>query len=1250
MHQERSSFANLLKRRRLVAGLSQEELAGRAGLSPRAISDLERGEHTNPRPATVRLLADALGLRELERALFLAAAQGARVRPEPDSPDVAPMQRDELHAVANQASPAAIHAFLIADVRGYTRFTIEHGDEVTARLAAKFAHVAREVVEAHGGRVVELRGDEVLAVLVSTRQALRAALALQARAADETEVDPTLPLRIGIGLDAGEALPVEDGYRGAALNLAARLCSIAKAGEVLASEGILHLARKVEGIEYEDRGTAELKGFAEPARVFRVVDARDQVDTTGERETAKDADTADTGAPAELPLPALPVGGFLGAAPDESLVARETEIQRLEAALDAVGVGSARLVLLAGEPGVGKTRLAQEVMLAARRRGFVVATGRCYEPQQAVAYYPFLEALHHAYGQAPTGVRRQLATRWPGVARLLPEQSAMRERSSTASIGIATAAEHGDDQQRLFWHVTGFLQALAAELPVALLLDDLHWADSASLALVQHLARHTRADRVLVLGTYRDVEVNRQHPLEAALRDLMREQVLERLAVRRLPEEGTTALIRATLHTADIPPEFTDLLHQRAEGNPFFTRELLRALIEQGDVYRDAGGDWSRRGIGEIAVPESVRSVIGQRLSRLAEATQTVLVEASVLGQTFSFADLQGMSGQDEQAVEGALDEAMAAGLVHEVREAWEMRARGSHARQASREQDCNFSHALVQQALYAELSSRRKRRLHRAAAEAIEARPERQRQLRCAELAWHFVEADEPLRALPYVLQAGDQAEAVYAHAEAGQQFRVAAELAHEVGDRAREAEALEKLGTTCHLSSHYQDAVDAFERAQALYDEIGDAEGATRALAHFVELCAVQGEAQRALTRATPALAMLQHQPASPAIARLYWSLTMLYIGEVELNAALDASEKAVAAASAVADPFSFVRAKYWYGSTLLAMDRLAEGTRIMEELIPLAEAVGDLLTLSFALVFVAHAHERSGDLQASRPCRDRALEVAERLGEPVEIASRLGGRGWLWLRLGEWARARADFERAVALLREAETTTFGFAHGFLLLATLQLLEGRRDEANALFAEGLEVSAGWDKRGDRRFVGQVLAERDLLERRPHEALARIEPLLDVPGRQEVDVTPLLAVMAWALCDVGDVSRAADVVAQAIRRSTDEPSMPVLVDALWTQGLIYVRQHRWHDAEAALEQAIQMARGQPYPYAEAKALYVYGWMRTEQGDVVQARERFEAALAICAQLGERLYAERIEQELAKLGAAPAGMEVREAP
>ena len=191
------------------------------------------------------------------------------VPPDGGSPSVGE-PRGEPQPETGANADADVHAFLIGDIRGWTSFTQEHGDEVAARLAARFAEVAREVVEDHRGRVVELRGDEVMAVFGSPRSAIRAAVALQQRFVEESTADPSLPLTVGIGLDAGEAVAVEGGYRGGALNVAGRLQARAKAGEILASREIVHLARRIDGIQIDRAGPLELKGLEQPLHVIAV--------------------------------------------------------------------------------------------------------------------------------------------------------------------------------------------------------------------------------------------------------------------------------------------------------------------------------------------------------------------------------------------------------------------------------------------------------------------------------------------------------------------------------------------------------------------------------------------------------------------------------------------------------------------------------------------------------------------------------------------------------------------------------------------------------------------------------------------------------------------------------------------------------------------------------------------------------------------------------------------------------------------
>jgi class 3 adenylate cyclase len=275
---------------------------------------------------------------------------------------------------AGVALPAGTLTFLVADVRGYTAYTHQHGDAAGAILATRFAALAAEAVRAEDGQVVEVRGDEVLAVFTSARSALRAAADLLARC--EAAATAELPLRAGVGLDAGEPVPVPGGYRGEAINVAARLCALAGPGEVLASDGVVHLARRIEGLAYEEHGPLALKGITQPIRTWLVWDQASPAGPPAAQPQALPA------APAPLPR-----GGYLGALPLSTLVARKDERARIERAIEAAAGGQGQLLLLAGEPGVGKTRLAQEAMLLARVLGLKVLLGRCYEEHTSTPFF-----------------------------------------------------------------------------------------------------------------------------------------------------------------------------------------------------------------------------------------------------------------------------------------------------------------------------------------------------------------------------------------------------------------------------------------------------------------------------------------------------------------------------------------------------------------------------------------------------------------------------------------------------------------------------------------------------------------------------------------------------------------------------------------------------------------------------------------------------------------------------------------------
>jgi serine/threonine protein kinase/DNA-binding SARP family transcriptional activator/DNA-binding beta-propeller fold protein YncE len=299
--------------------------------------------------------------------------------------------------------------------------------------------------------------------------------------------------------------------------------------------------------------------------------------------------------PAEVREPRerpLPVGRFLGALPEAPIVARDEELERILFAADLVQGAKGRLLLLGGERGAGKTRLAQEVALRLRDRGFAVATGRCHERQQQISYEPFVEIMEALLPAVPPVFRRDLATHWPFVGHLLLQSPA--DRAEIPRFGQDVAG--GDvDQQGLHLLLTSILGTLADQRGVALLLDDLHWSDPATLDLLRHLARQTAGHRILLLGTYRDDAVERDTPLDRMMRDLAREGLAERVAVRRLSLEGTAALVEATVGDMDGAEDFVDFVYRKTRGNPYYIDQMLQTLGGRYSLIRQvAAGSMGR--------------------------------------------------------------------------------------------------------------------------------------------------------------------------------------------------------------------------------------------------------------------------------------------------------------------------------------------------------------------------------------------------------------------------------------------------------------------------------------------------------------------------------------------------------------------------------------------------------------------------------------------------------------------------------
>jgi class 3 adenylate cyclase/tetratricopeptide (TPR) repeat protein len=689
--------------------------------------------------------------------------------------------------------------FLFTDLVGSTSMLERLGPAGDELLRRHFT-LLRAELGAHGGREVKNLGDGIMVTFDSAAAGAACAAAMQhaiARHNDSCGPEHTLGLRVGV--HSGEAISEGGDYFGMPVVIAKRLCDRCEAGQVLVS-GDVSSAAAGGGGQFADMGSLWLKGLSDPVPAAEL----DWAAAPAEPATRTDpVVTPDPGADRAAAAVQLPAPLSMLAA--RELIGRRSELALLHREFAAAHRGVRRLVLLAGEPGIGKTRLATELAQHAHADGAVVLYGRCDEGG-LIPFQPFVEALGRWVEQLPdTELARRPEDDLAALAKLLPIL-----RSRMPWLPEATSGDAETERYRLFEAVVALLDATAQHGPVVLVLDDLHWADPATLLILKHLMRSPTPSPLLVIGTYRDVEVGRAHPFASVMHDLRRERVpLERLDMAGLSQDEVTDLI--TSWAGYRAPEWlTRAVWQETEGHPFFVEEVLRHLLETGKIHEaqsslDAGAT-------RIGIPESVRSVVESRLARLDEQTQRVLSIGAVVGREFSAAVLESVSGLSPDALFELLEEAAGARLVVETQGA---------------DIGYRFSHALIQESLYNGLTRSRRAHLHMRVGEALEELGVVATDENVPGLAHHFLKAartSEALdKAIEYAIRAARLAETQLAYEGAAEQLENALHgLAVQGSNLSLQCDLLLRLGENRWNSGEYGQARDAFGRAAAIAERM--------------------------------------------------------------------------------------------------------------------------------------------------------------------------------------------------------------------------------------------------------------------------------------------------------------------------------------------------------------------------------------------------------------------------------------------
>jgi tetratricopeptide (TPR) repeat protein len=947
---------------------------------------------------------------------------------------------------------------MFTDMVASTELRTRLGDAAADEVMREHDALLDSAVVAAAGAVVKHLGDGVLAVFHSASAAVEAAVLLQRRAVRLRRRDPQRGFALRVGISAGDVQLSDDDVSGSPVVEASRLCDQAGADEILLSDVVRVLVGSRRGCPLEERPTLDPAFPGAHALQWHL-----------ERELA------DHGVVLPAPLVRARVHDYVGHHEVRRLLRDRLELAR-------GGVGGA--ALLAGEPGIGKTRTCAELATRAADLGVLVLYGRCDEMLGA-PYQPFVEALD---GYARQSAAPRLGRLSRELSRLVPELPEL-----VPGTGSPLASDPRTEEYRLHDAVAAWVVDCAQEHGLLLVLDDLHWADATTLALLLHVVRAVElaGAPVLVLGAYRDTEARAAARLDAVLADLRRLPGSVRVPLGGLAEPDVHALVAARAGHAldDEQAALASRVWSECEGNPLFVHELLRHMLETGQI-REVGGRWHL--VADVEVPESVREVVARRLEVLPPGGTEVLRTAAVLGRTFTLGLLSLVAARPEDEVLAALETAVHARLVQETGPA-----------------TFKFSHALVRTTLYDGQSLTTRSRTHRRVVEAL--RPGAD----VALLAHHALrsgpQGPEVLEAAQWAVAAGENALAARALADAEQRLRAALGFLRDVPDGAAlTARALVALGEA------QRDQGDAGFRETlaegfALADSAGDTSLVVRAaLADDRGTTLVAAPDPERVSRVERALELVGPDPGEARtllLARLVGEVTFAGDPVRRRRLALEAETTA----QRLADPRTAARvlvrtgmAAHMLGGGRAALARAERNCR-------LADQVGDPALRVTALSWLSASQVVEGRLEQAEETSALLQEVAAEASPSMRWFARMLQVRFLAVR-GEFAAAQKENDACLDLaleLREPDAEAVWGA----LAATIALNAGAAAQfadPAAAFAARFPTVPNW-----QAGLAQCLAEAGRHDE-ARQAVTATGP--DLPALME---EPFAYQVGWSLASV---------------------------------------------------------------------------------------------------------------------------------
>jgi predicted ATPase len=865
-------------------------------------------------------------------------------------------------------------------------------------------------------------------------------------------------------------------------------------------------------------------------------------------------------------------------------VGRAAELEKLGGLLARTVEGSGRVLFVTGEPGIGKSALVGEFLRLARREhpGLIIARGRCVEQYgPGEAYLPFLEAvaalLTGPHRERIVGLLRSYAPTW-----CLQFPAAFVSSLALEKLQQETA---GAGHERMLREMGDILAALAAHSPVALVLEDLHWADPSSVDLLRHLSHRVGDQRLLIVGTHRpgDVELG-DHPLRSYKLEMEAHSLCDEVALGSLSRRAVAHYLDTRFAPNDFPAELTAVIHAKTEGHPLFVTSLAQFLVERGDVL-DRGAGWTlARPLAELSLeaPENVLSMIRKKLDSLGEEDRRALQYASVEGEEFLSTVLADLLGDDDLELEERLAHVERAYRLIETAGEEEL-PDGTLATRY------RFAHALYQNVLYGDLVSKRRRLLHRQAGEQLERHYGKQSARIAAQLAVHFERGHDHARAVEYLARAGDNAANLYASSEAADNYGRAIELADKLPDGER-AEPLinlyQKRGRARLTLGRFGEAADDFTEMLNEARRTGSLEQESAALNALSMTLFYSHRLDEITERADEILRAAERAQSDALRIEAMQVLALKHLGSGDLAEARRMLDEIIPCARRLNHKSVLLTGLAWRGILHFFQTEYAEAEAMLLEARGLAEELHDAFLLLEGYFVLGMVRGNTGRMSEALSTFAEGLATAERYGDQFWSTRIPNCIGWIY-------RELQDFEKAVEYDQ----------HGLEIGRRRGVLEA---QANSLI--NLGIDHGQRGRGEK--TASAFQEVEQIFRR------------DAWFRWRYQIRLHAGACEHQLA-LGDLARAEEHAHRLLETATHYEAHKYVAVAHKLLAEVAIARRDLPKASAELDAALSELRTHPVPIVAWKTFAALGKLRALEGDAGAARQAFSRAVAFVREIAD---------------------------